>query len=366
MRRILFGLLATILVASLMLSCAPQPAPVPTPTPTPAPTPAPTPTPEKPYYEGKRIEIVVSSEAGGGTDMVGRIAASLLGKYIPGNPEIIISNQPGAGGAVACKVFYETVRPDGLTLIQSASTSIAAQQEKGAAAIGFDLTKFKYVGNIIRSPNVLMIKKGERARLTDPSAKPIQVGCKEGNETWMAVILWAKEFLGWNVKVVPGYAGTSEMEMAFYRPGEVDMFGTSNAAIIRRMSEEGLAELLVCESNRPDFPDVPSFEAILGDKKPTGLPWQAFRVWYGVKLIDKWLAAPPGTPDDIVAILVEAYIKMSQGPEFDEMMKQRVSEAYTVYTGQKTADVMNSILTAPPEVLDYIEELKIKAGIIAE
>ncbi len=359
MKKLLFGLLSIILVSAVFVACTPQPAPTPTPTPTP------TPAPEAPYYEGKRIEIVVSSAAGGGTDMVARVTASHLGKFIPGNPEVIISNQPGAGGQIACKVFYTDTKPDGLTLIQSAETTIAMQMDQGPA-VGYDLTKYKHIANVARNPTALVIKKGETARLTDPSAEPIQVGCKAGTESWMAMILLGKEFLGWNVKVVPGYGGTGEMEMAFYRPGEVDMFATANPFILNRMLEENVAEILCCSDTRPDFPSVPTFEEILGDKKPTGLPWQAFQVWYGVKLVDKYLSAPPGTPDNIVAILVEAFTEMSKDPEFDEMIKQRVSESYSVKVGQETADLINSILTAPPEALDYIKELKLKAGIIAE
>ena len=167
--------------------------------------------------------------------------------------------------------------------------------------------------------------------------------------------------------VVPGYSGTSEIEMAFRRPGEVEMFGTSNASVINRLiTEEKLAEIVCSVVKRADYPDVPSFEEMLGDKKPTGLPWQVFQVWNGADLVDKYLAAPPGTPDDIVAILVEAFNKMSKDPEFDQVMKQRVDEAYAICTGQETFDIMNGLLTVPPEVQEYIRELQLKGGIIAE
>ena len=179
------------------------------------------------------------------------------------------------------------------------------------------------------------------------------------------MILWAKEFLGWNVHIVPGYGGTSEYEMAFHR-GEVEMLGSSNAFVINRLLDEELVEIICCQTERPDFPGVPTYEEILGDKKPTGLPWQAYVTWCGTDLVDKYLAAPPGTPDDIVAMLVEAFTKMSKDPEFQEMMITRVSEAYAVNVGQETANIMNRIVTVPPEALAYIEEMQRKGGIIAE
>jgi tripartite-type tricarboxylate transporter receptor subunit TctC len=321
---------------------------------------------EATYYEGKSIEIVASSAPGGGTDTMARITASFMPKHIPGNPTIVVSNQPGGAGQIAYKVFSENTKPDGFTLLQSSSSSVSMQMKQGASGAGYDIRKYKHIGNVIRSQDILVIKRGLRARLTDRTAKPIQVGTKEGNETWMSMILWAKEFLGWNVHIVPGYGGTSEIEMAFRRPGEVEMLASSNAFVIRGLLEENLAEIICCSSKRPDFPDVPTFEEILGSKKPTGVPWQAYIAWRGADLVDKYLSAPPGTPDNIVAILVEAFTKMSKDPEFDQMMKKQVSESYTICVGQETTDIINQLVSVSPEALDYMKEMQRKAGIIAK
>ena len=110
MKKLLYGLLTIILVSAGLVACAPEVAPTPTPIPTPTPTP--TPAPEKPYYEGKTITIIASASPGGGTDMCARVTAQSIPKYIPGNPQIIVSNQSGAGGTVA---HNERVSPGFLT-----------------------------------------------------------------------------------------------------------------------------------------------------------------------------------------------------------------------------------------------------------
>lgn len=350
MKKLLYVLLSAILVSSVIVVYAPEAAP----------------TPGAPYYQGKRIKIVVASSPGGGTDMCARVAAKFFSKYIPGNPQMVIYNQPGAGGQIAHKIFYNKTKPDGLTLLQGSTSAVRLQMKKGPEAIEYDLTKYKFIGNIVREQSVLLIKKGQKARLTDPSAKPIQVGTKAGEEVWLAMILWGKEFLGWNVEVVPGYGGSSELEMAFRRPGEVEMYASSNAYILNRMLEDGVAEIVCSIGKRSDFPGNPTFEEMLGDKKPTGIPWRAWKSWNGADLVDKFLAAPPGTPDDRVAILREAFTKMSQRPEFDELMKQRVSKSYAVHIGQETDDIMKGVLIVSQAVLDYIKELQRKAGIIAK
>ncbi len=69
-----------------------------------------------PYFEGKRITIVVGTNPGGGYDNTARIIAKYLGKYIPGNPTIIIENMPGAGHMIAANYIYNIAKPDGLTI----------------------------------------------------------------------------------------------------------------------------------------------------------------------------------------------------------------------------------------------------------
>ncbi|MBI4331779.1 MAG: hypothetical protein HY673_10910 [Chloroflexi bacterium] len=394
MKKHLFLLLSLGLVGAVLASCAPQPAiPAPTTAPPAAPTqatpkpkaeatrapapatPAPQPTrapAEAPYYQGKTIEILVESSAGGGTDTIARISAPYLTKHIPGNPKVIIRNQPGGAGAIANNVFTEKAKPDGLQLLQNSSSPISMQL-RSRDLIKYDLTKYRTIGNVSRGESILMIRKGLKDRLTDSSGKGLVVGTKEGEETWQAIPLWAREFLGWNVRWVPGFGGTSEMELAFRR-GELDLFGTANAFIIRRLAQEGLTENITTIGSmkgdkflrRPDFPDVPTFDEMLGSKKPTGVAWQAYIVWVGPNLVDKFLVAPPGTPDRIVNILTDAYAKMAKDPQFDEIVKKTVSDVYEVGIGKDVELMLKQIVEAPPEALNYSRQLQQKFGILAK
>src|SRR3970040_758801 len=72
---------------------------------------------QEPFYKGKTIRIVVGLSAGGGYDRAARIVSRHLGKYIPGNPEIIVQNMPGAGSVIAANYVWGVAKPDGLTLL---------------------------------------------------------------------------------------------------------------------------------------------------------------------------------------------------------------------------------------------------------
>src|SRR3990167_7709420 len=70
----------------------------------------------EPFYKGKTIRIVVGFSAGGFYDRWARLVARHLGKHIPGTPDVIVQNMPGAGSAIAANYVYGVAKPDGLTL----------------------------------------------------------------------------------------------------------------------------------------------------------------------------------------------------------------------------------------------------------
>src|SRR5688500_14945990 len=71
---------------------------------------------QTPFYQGKQIRLVIGSTVGGGYDLWPRAIARYLTKHIPGNPDIVPQNMPGAGGIVAANYVYGIAKPDGLTI----------------------------------------------------------------------------------------------------------------------------------------------------------------------------------------------------------------------------------------------------------
>ncbi len=356
----LIGSICLVLVltaTSLMTACA-EPAPSPTPSPEPA-----------PYYAGKLITIWNGDQAGGGTDAMARLAAALLPKYLPGEPTIVVRNIPGGAGVIAVNSFYNTAKPDGLTLFQ-ASSSITAMQLRRVGTVKYDLLKCVAIANVNRGGSIMVIRNEALSRLTDPNAEPVICGSKDGEEQWVAMPMYGAEFLGWNMRWILGYQGVPDFGMAIRR-GEIDMFGTSAASIVKNLVTEDVAQLLVhfgvrqgvSRVPRPDFPDVPVFEDVLGENKPEGIPWEAYMAFVGPQLVDKLLLAPPGTPPEIIDILIDAYTKVSKDPEFDRRIRQREGEVYGVRFGEETVTLLMEVLTASPAALDYFNELQSKLGI---
>ena len=79
---------------------------------------------QAPFYQGKTIRLLVGFTPGGVYDQYARILSRFMPKHIPGNPEIIVQNMPGAGSLVASNYIHGVAKPDGLTRAWSAVESI--------------------------------------------------------------------------------------------------------------------------------------------------------------------------------------------------------------------------------------------------
>src|SRR5215207_6631791 len=70
------------------------------------------------FYRGKTVTILVGHSAGGGFDTYARVISRHLGKYIPGNPNVVVNNMPGAGTIISANYTFNQAPKDG-TLINS-------------------------------------------------------------------------------------------------------------------------------------------------------------------------------------------------------------------------------------------------------
>jgi len=315
------------------------------------------------FYAGKTIKILVSSNPGGGTDAAARVVARFLPKYIPGNPQTIIQNMPGGGGTIANNYFYVNGKPDGLWLFQDSSSGLG-NFTRGGSRIKYDPRENLAVGSITRGGSLMMIRKDAKPRLTDPKSKKVVVGDSDGIRTWVATLVWTAEYLGWNVRFVYGYPGSQELQLAL-RTGEIDIWGTSNAKLVNDFVKEGKHDILFQQEDerRPGFPNVPTFEEVLGDKKPKGASWEAYLAWSGPNEIDKFLVAPRGTPDNIMAILREAFVKMAKDEEFKTQATNFFGDAWRVRTGEKTQAMIRDVTTISKEAETVLTQLRKKYGL---
>jgi hypothetical protein len=317
---------------------------------------------QDPYFQGKTIRIIAGFPGGGGVDAEARMLARFLSAHLPGNPNILVQNMPGAGGTVASNWFEQFAKPDGLTLHYTSTTSIN-QQAMGVKEAKHDLRHWPAVGSIRRGTSVALIRKPDLDRLTG-SGVPLKIGVRSGDESWNALFLWGAEFLKWNVRWVQGYPGGGEILLAFER-NETDIYPTATLPTLRKLIGEGFYPfiqqgMLTAEASfqrRSEFPDVPVFEDLAKERRPTGFAWQAYTIWAGSDSVGRPLHAAPRTPPEILRVLRDGFARMKEGAEFKAETRRVSGEDAQILSGDEADQLLRRILVVSPAVQDYINGL---------
>ena len=112
---------------------------------------------QAPFYQKKTIQVVIGSAPGGLYDRWGRLFAQHMGKYIPGNPNLVAQNMPGGGSMVATNYLYGLAKPDGLT-VGMFQTFMYLQQLVGVPEVKYDVRKFNWLGSQEKGQMMLYIR----------------------------------------------------------------------------------------------------------------------------------------------------------------------------------------------------------------
>jgi tripartite-type tricarboxylate transporter receptor subunit TctC len=320
-------------------------------------------------FKGKTITLLVGSEVGGGTDASARLVAPFLTKYLPGQPTVVVQNLPGASGIKALNHFVQRVAPDGLTAINGSISMIDPITYRGANA-QYDPKNLRFIGGVGRGGGAIFTSKDAAERLLDKSKKPVIIGSAlTVPRSIMQPALWCIEYLGWNATWIVGYHGTNEVMLALDR-GEIDMTSTGNLFQIKDRLNSGQLKLINQSGYlangkivaRQDYGDTPLFPEQMKGKIKDPIAQKAYDYWEALNNGDKWVALPPATPENIVAVYREAFAKASTDPEFREK-GEKISDGFEPMTAQDVEMVARTLADTPPAAIDYTKELMRKQGI---
>lgn len=327
---------------------------------------------EKPTYADKTVTMIVGFAPGGGTDAAGRLIANFLGKYLPGQPSMVVRNMPGADGMTSMNYFVQQTKPDGLTLTMG-STSQADPLNFRKASAQYNPAEFKHVGGVGRGGLLTLISKDAEKRLYDKSAAPVIMGSNSAvPRDGMQVTMWGIEFLGWNARWVVGYPGTNEVMLALER-GEVEMSSTGNLFLIDKLVGSGAFKPLAQTGRlfegkilpRAEFGSAQLISDMMEGKIQEPLAAKAFAHWRSLTTVDKWVALVPATSDTILAVYREAFTKASADPDFIAQ-GTKISDGFFPMAAKDTEELIVTLANTPPEALEYTKTLMRKQGLRVE
>jgi len=174
---------------------------------------------QAPHYAGKTITIVAGTKAGDVYDMYARHFAQHMSKHIPGNPNIIVQNMPGAGSMIAANFVYNVASNDGMT-IGAIFPALYFDQVVGRSEVKYDWSKFAWLGSPVTSNHLLYMRADSPYKtihdVVKASTAP-KCGASGTSSTGYYIPKLLDEVVGTNFDVVLGYQSGQDIDLAVER-----------------------------------------------------------------------------------------------------------------------------------------------------
>ena len=266
------------------------------------------------FYKGKQIQLRIGFPPGSGYDLAGRLVAPHLGKYIPGNPGVIVQNVEGAGSLTLTNQLYNTAAKDG-TVIGLISNAAPTTPFLSPETAHFDITKFNWIGS--NAPEVdVVVATGPSPinRIEDLFTKEMIVGASGVGGALYDMPVVMNALAGTKFKLISGYSGSGQVTLAMERGelhGQGGMGWTSikshNLADVKSGKLKIVAQYGL--KKHADLPDVPMFELPKDETDKQALLLMYARMSYGRPLL-----MPPGVPAERVKAVRAAFLAAMKDP----------------------------------------------------
>ena len=303
------------------------------------------------FYRGKKITMYVGSSTGGGTDIYGRLIARFIGNHIPGNPQVIVANVPGANGLVSANQLYRTLPKDG-TAIATFDRAVAMQAIWANPAAQFVATELNWIGstNIDTSTCVTWHASG-----IDTLEKFMTREVIMGSSTIYHANLLNTLF-GAKLKLVQGYPGGNDVLLAMER-GEVQ--GRCNwswSSIISTKPDwvrDKKINIIIqfADEKHPEMPNVPLVTELAKNEHQR----QMLDLVLSTQKMARPFAAPPGVPDERITALRKAFMDTTKDPEFIAVANAQQLELSPV-SGEQIQEMLARISNTPKSVIREVRD----------
>ena len=306
------------------------------------------------FYRDKFVRIVVGTGAGGLYDVAARLVARQLGKYIPGNPTVVVENRTGAGGLIAYNAIYNTEPKDGTAILSAPPLILHAIM--GAEGVAFDPGKLAWLGSADRSFTVCIVRSdlGVKTLQDLMNSRQLALGSLGPGNPTNDVPLVLNAALGTNFKMVAGYETLQKVRLVI-QSGEVDGFCPvfSGASSLDRNILEGdnpFARIIGHTSDKteehPLLKGAPQAES-LAKTEEARLMIRAVDAQNRMTLP---YAVPPGIPADRLAALRQALAATLADPQFLADAEQ-ARLPINPNSAEEVEQVVRQLTSVPPEVV---------------
>ena len=304
------------------------------------------------FYKDKSITIVIASAAGGSYDAYARIVAHHLGRYIPGNPTIVPRNMPGAAGIPSTHFIYEVAPKDG-TAIGAPLNTVPLSQLLEPDKATYNCAELNWIGAVASPANVLATWYTSGIKtIEDAQKKEALIGATTPNTTMEMYPLMANNLFGTKFKVITGYIGGAEVNIAMER-GEVQGRGANTYVAYRFENADWIRDKKInfvfqmTLTRDPSLPDVPT----LLEYATTDEQKKIVTLMATTETVGRSIMAPPKVPADRVALLRKALMDVVKDKQFlDEADKAQLD--VNPIPGETLQKMVTDLVSTAPAIVE--------------
>jgi tripartite-type tricarboxylate transporter receptor subunit TctC len=265
------------------------------------------------FFQGKQVRFYTMGSPGGGYDTYMRALIPHLEKKLAAR--MLPTNEPGAGGLIAVNRTVNAP-PDGLTILLVGGETLVTAQLYDAPGVNYDVRKLAWLARVSSEAKVALLGPKSRYNTVSDLVKsdtPVTFAGSskiDGNADFTAIMAHA---LGIKSKIIVGYKGTGDMNLAIQR-GEADGRVVSEESAALYGPSNGMRVVAVLARTRVEqFPDAPTlFEsAELAPAQARLIDWRA-----SIAGLGRLMVVTPGTPADRVDLLRNTLADIIRDPAF--------------------------------------------------
>jgi tripartite-type tricarboxylate transporter receptor subunit TctC len=298
------------------------------------------------FYRGKTVNVYIGVGVGGEYDIQARLVARHIGKHIPGNPTVVPQNMTGAGGLRMINYLYNVAPKDGASIGMIAN-AFPAMQAAGIAGVQFDAAKMQWLGSIAPAVETMAVWHATGVKsIEDARHKEVVAGATARGAITFIYPGMMNEFLGTKFKIVTGYPGGNQINLAMER-GEVEArnntWSSWKATKADWLKDKKIAVIAQAGPRAPDL-DAPSVEDAARTPEE--------RLLIELVVSGTQLGRPFATntaPPERVAALRAAFAATMKDPEFLAEAQSLGFEVDPVL-GDKMQKIVERVLATPKDV----------------
>jgi tripartite-type tricarboxylate transporter receptor subunit TctC len=317
------------------------------------------------FYKGKTITVYIGTTPGALYDQWGRILAQHMGKHIPGKPDMIVQNMPGAGHMIAANYVYNKTKPDGLSLIGSIVPTLYFDQLVGRKEAQYDWAKFVWIGSPVQGESQMYMRADTPYKTIEDvrnAKEPPRCGAQGTSDSAYYLPKLFEETIGTKFNLVQGYPGGPEIDLAVER-GEIHCRAFTIEAFMSRepyhtWRKKGFVRNIIQTGKKRDakLPETPTLWELMDRYKTPEENRRLATLMLASGQLGRPMMGTPGIPADRVKVLRDAFNATMKDPEFLVDIDKRQFDLDPV-PGEELEKTVKDVMSQPPDVIARMKKL---------